>query len=84
MTYFHPDTDFFVKNNLTPPSVDAHGIDEDIRSKLKPLKLYGWKQEGNLLIAQSDMGEVVNTIPADVQLQGVDEQGNPILAKVKF
>lgn len=80
--YFHPDHDFYAKHDVTPPSVSPHGTEEDLRDKLKPLKLHSWRQEGNLLIAQSDMGQVVNHIPTDTIMTGLDNNGLPIFAKV--
>jgi hypothetical protein len=82
--YFHPDHDFYAKQNVTPPSVAGHGTEEDVRSKLEPLKLHSWRQEGNLLIAQSELGEVVNHLPTDTILSGLDDKGMPIFAKVKL
>jgi hypothetical protein len=64
------------------PTREPHGTEEDIRANLKPLTPSKWRLEGNKLIAETDMGELVNYIPTDYIMKGVDEQGLPILKKI--
>lgn len=81
--YKAPNSKFFEDKNLTPPSVSEHGTDEDIREKLKPLKVTSWHMEGNKLIGQTEMGEVVNYLSTDIIMTGVDEDNLPILTRIK-
>ena len=80
--YSAPNSDWFIKNNLTPPRVEQHGTEEEIREKLVELRPKQWRQEGNKLIGITDWGEVVNYLPTNVMLQGTDKDGNPIFTKI--
>ena len=80
--YYHPDTDFFTKRNLTVPSSTPHGLDEDIREKIKAVKPTSWRMEGNKLIGQSELGEVAQYISTEYILKGTDKEGLPILEKI--
>ncbi len=65
-----------------PSTHDPHGTDEDIKENLKPIRPTKWRQEGNKLIGDTEMGRVVQFVPTDMMLQGTDEKGLPILKKV--
>ena len=65
-----------------PPTHDPHCTDEDIKENLKPIRPTQWRQEGNKLIGDTEMGRVVQFVPTDMMLQGTDEKGLPILKKV--
>ena len=65
-----------------PPTHDPHGTAEDIKENLKPIRPTKWRQEGNKLIGDTEMGRVVQFVPTDMMLQGTDEKGLPILKKV--
>lgn len=80
--YKAPGTDWFLKNELTPPKTQPHGTDEDIRNNLKPAKMWGWKLVGNQLECETDLGKLVQTIPSDYILVGEDENNHPILRKI--
>ena len=82
MDYKAPGTKWFTDNELTPPIVSPHGTDEDIRSNLKPLKTWNWRQEGNLLTADTDHGILTQAIPTNVICTGTDANGLPILKKI--
>lgn len=82
--YKAPNTDWFLKNDLAPPEVTAHGTDDEIREKLKPLKTWGWKLEGNQLSCHTDMGVLCQTIPTDYVLAGEDADGKPLLRKIEL
>lgn len=64
---------------IAPPKTAEHG---DPSEHLKPLKPYRWRLEGNKLIGDTELGEVVNYIPTDYICRGMDENGLPILTKV--
>jgi hypothetical protein len=79
--YQPPNSDWFVKNNLPPPETLVHG---DIADKLKPLKTWNWRQQGNQLTADTDHGPLTQTIPTNVICTGTDKGGMPILEKIKL
>lgn len=75
--------DWFIRKGLTPPSHVPHLTEEEIRAKMKRLSATQWRQEGNKLIAKTEMGELVNFIPTNLLLKGVDAEGLPILEKIQ-
>ena len=77
------DAKFYEKAGVAPPSVIPHGLTvDDISKRVEPMKAKSWRQEGNMLIAITDWGEVANPIPTDRLLTGVDDNGLPILTKI--
>ena len=80
--YHHPDEDFLRKLGVAPPSVSAHATDEEISKNMKKLKPSSWRQEGNWLIGQTDMGELRQTVPTSHILTGTDDSGNPIFKRI--
>jgi hypothetical protein len=62
MRYFHPESDFYNKLKLPVPEATPHGTEEDISKKLVKLEAKSWRLEGNKLIAETEMGPVVNLI----------------------
>lgn len=67
---------------VVPPQSFPHGSDDDIRENMQVAKAKRWFQRGNELVAETDLGEVVNFIPTDMMLTGVDENNLPILKKL--
>jgi len=67
---------------LTPPSHTPHGSDDDIPSRLKRVEVKKWRQEGNRLIAETDVGELVNLIPTDYIMTGVNDDNLPTFKKI--
>jgi hypothetical protein len=82
MSYKPPFTEWYNKMDVKPPDSVTHGTDEDIRSKLKPTKMWGWKLEGNRLSCNTDMGKLVQSIPTNMILVGETPEGMPILQKM--
>lgn len=81
--YFHPDADYFRKVlNAPPPATASHATEEEISEKLKPVEMTNWRLEGNKLIAQTELGEVVNFIDPSYICEGTDNRGFPILKKI--
>ena len=66
----------------TPPTHSPHGTPEDIQENMKPIMPTRWRQEGNLLIGESDLGQIAQTIPTNKMLVGTDKNGFPILGDV--
>lgn len=64
------------------PSHNAHGTDAEIRGNLRSLQPRNWRQQGNQLIADTDMGPLVQTIPTNYLLDGTDDNGLPRFRKV--
>lgn len=81
--YYHPQTDFFVKRNLPPPTTVSHGLEDDIREKVTSVNPINWRMEGaGKLVADTDVGRLVQFVPTDLICTGTDSQGKPILAKI--
>lgn len=80
--YYHPDHDFWAKRKLPVPSVEMHGTEEDISAHMTKLKPTMWKLEGNKLIGETEMGQLVNFIPSNYILLGTGEDGLPILKEI--
>lgn len=80
--YYHPDKDWFVKHDLTPPSTTSHGVEADIMKNISQMKVKSWRLEGNKLIGEADAGRVMQTIPTDYICKGTDKNGLPILEKI--
>lgn len=82
MNYYHPDTDFFRKYGLSPPETISHGTEEDISERLKPSKPTNWRLEGNKLIADTEIGQIVNFIDPGYICTGTDNHGHPVLKRI--
>jgi hypothetical protein len=81
--YYHPDSDYYRKVlDAAPPVATGHGTEEDIRDKLKPMMPSKWRMQGNQLIAETENGTHVQTIPTSHILVGTNEKGLPIFKKV--
>jgi hypothetical protein len=74
----------FEKWQVKQPDHQPHGTDEDIRANLKRVKPRNWRMEGNELIADTDLGKLVQRIPVDYILTGEDASGLPVLEKINF
>jgi len=69
------------------PTHDFHGTDSlesPISTNLKSIRPRNWRQQGNQLIADTEMGSLVQTIPVDYLLDGVDTNGLPKFKKVVY
>jgi hypothetical protein len=75
--------DWFNRHGLTPPSHTPHGVTpDDIGDKLRPLKARSWRLEGNRLIAETDMGQVVNYIDPAYIMTGIDKNNLPVFKRL--
>lgn len=74
---------WFERHGLTPPTHIPHGVNpDDLAARLRPLKARSWRLEGNRLIAETDMGKVVNYIDPGVIMTGVDENNLPVFKRI--
>lgn len=80
--YSEKELEQFDRWNVPRPSHLPHGTDEDIRKNLKPMKAMSWRLEGNKLIAETEFGPVVNFLPTEYIMEGIDEKGLPKLRKL--
>lgn len=80
--YWHPETDAFRKMGAPLPVANVHGTDEQIRERLKPMKVDKWELQGNTLIGYADGVKMAQQIPTDMILLGTDENNLPILQKI--
>lgn len=72
------------KLGIEPPIISTHGTEEDIQRNLKRLMPIKWRQEGNQLIGQTEVGELRQSIPANQLLIGTDDKGMPIFREIKI
>lgn len=74
---------WYDKYNKARPTHIPHGITaENINEHMKELRPKTWHLKGNMLIGETDMGPLHQTIPTDVILVGIDENNLPIFRKV--
>lgn len=74
---------WFERHGLTPPTHVSHDATPDnLREKLRLLKVHSWRLEGNRLIAKTDMGEVVNYIDPGLVMTGVDGNNLPVFRRI--
>lgn len=78
-----PDQIELFKNWQLPlPTRELHGTPDDIRGNLKSINPRNWRQQGDKLIAETDIGPLINFLPTNIQLQGTDEDGLPTFKKL--
>jgi hypothetical protein len=73
------------KWGVARPSQDKHGEDSfsnPISDQLKSLNPRNWRQMGNMLICDTDVGEMHQTIPTTHLLDKLDERGLPTFKKL--
>ena len=80
--YHTPDEDFYRKLDVALPTTSQHGTEEGIASRLVPMMPKEWKLEGNQLIAETENGTHVQTIPTDYILTGTDKEGLPVFKRI--
>jgi hypothetical protein len=84
--YYHPDKDWYVKHKVAPPEAISHGVEDTLKNPLSEQipknRVSKWHLSGNKLIAQTELGEVVNIIPPEYVMRGVDKNNLPILEKI--
>ena len=70
---------WYRKHGQEPPERVSHDlVPDDIKNRVKELKPTNWRQNGNRLIADTEMGQLVQFLPTDKLLTGTDENGLPI------
>lgn len=85
MAFSEDQLKWYDKMGKARPTHIAHGITSDnLNEHMRKLKPTKWKLVGNQLHGQTEMGELVQTIPPEFILKGEDENGLPIFEKVKF
>lgn len=76
---------WYDKHSKARPTHIAHGVtSENINEHMQELRPSKWRLEGNKLIGETVMGPLVQTIPTNVILKGVDNSGLPIFAEVEL
>lgn len=78
---------WFDRHGKKRPDHFEHGLDskdDPISKKLKKLKPSSWRMEGNKLIGETEMGSLVQFLPTNIICTGTDEEGMPILQKIKI
>jgi len=81
--YYHPQRDFYNKFKMTPPSTVSHGTEDNVLERMTKLKPTDWRMEGpGKLVAQTELGKLVQFVNPNLICKGTDEDGSPILAKI--
>jgi phenylacetate-coenzyme A ligase PaaK-like adenylate-forming protein len=76
---------WYDKQGKARPSHTPHGVtSENIGEHMRELLPHTWKLEGNKLTGMTEMGPLVQMIPTDYVLKGMDDSGKPIFAKVEI
>lgn len=76
--------DWYQRNGVKSPESILHGTEEDITAKLSGTVHGAWQQMGNRLICtKCPNHHMTDPIPIDRLLMGTDNDGLPILAKIK-
>jgi hypothetical protein len=74
---------WYERHGAKPPEHILHDVTpDDLPKKMRRLKATNWRQEGNKLIADTEMGPLINFLPTDVILDGVDNEGLPKFRKL--
>lgn len=77
------DDKFYQRRGLAPPLHLPHDLTpEDISKRVQPINPRNWRAQGNRLIADTDLGPLVQFIPTDYIFTGVDEANLPTFRKV--
>jgi len=79
------DRKFYERLGVAEPTSDTHGEDSfehPLSENLKPVNPKNWRQSGNRLICDTEYGQLVQLIPTDKIMVGVDEKGHPILKDI--
>lgn len=74
---------FFERNGLETPRHIPHFTEEE-REKFKVQATHAWKQRGNQLFCNCELGTHTSYLPVDKILLGTEDDGTPILGDVKF
>ena len=70
---------------VKPPEVINHGAISEVDKKRERATMTNWRQEGNLLICDTQFGTLTNTIPTNKLFRGdLDEMGYPILTDITY
>lgn len=73
---------WFHKVGKTPPSHQPHGTETDIAQNMHPIKPNSWRVEGNKLIGDTEVGQLVQNIPTNLICTGTDDDGLPVFKKI--
>lgn len=77
---------WFDRMGKNRPTHEEHGVvdtwENPLSEQLPRLKTRNWRLEGNTLIADTDQGPLVQTIPTNYICKGTDDKGMPILVKI--
>jgi len=76
------DLKLFKEWGVPLPTRDAHGTEDDIRQNLKSVKPTNWRMEGNMLKADTELGELAQPLPTNLILTGTDDQGLPTFKQI--
>ena len=76
--------DEYAEWGVTPPEVTKHGSDTDLEGMRQRLPIKKWRQEGNRLIGECEIGRLVVHVPTNKILVGTDDNGLPVLTDISI
>jgi hypothetical protein len=77
------DDRWYTSRGLTPPEHISHGLTvDDISKRVVNVNARNWRAEGNRLIADTDVGPLIQFIPTSHIFTGIDDQGLPTFRKL--
>lgn len=66
----------------TPPTSVRHGTEEELEKTRVELTPKNYRLEGNKLISETEHGTLVQFIPTNRIMTGVDDRGMPVFKKI--
>lgn len=79
------DEKLYAENDVAPPLHIPHGGSiEELQEQYKVQAHHSWKQQGNQLVCDCELGYHVSFIPTTHMLQGTDDEGLPVLKKIQL
>lgn len=78
-----PEDGWYIRRGLTPPERVGHDlVPDDIKDRVKSVNPRNWRAEGNLLIADTDVGELKQPFDPAYLFTGTDKKGLPTFRKL--
>jgi len=76
------DKKLYQRLGIQEPEHIGHITEEDLAKKIKIEANHKWRQRGNKLICECELGNHVAFVPTSKILKGTDENGMPMLTEI--
>lgn len=75
---------FFDRHGVARPSFSPHGTEQEVLENMTQAKPGKWHMEGpGKLVTDTELGKLVYFLKPDQICTGTDNNGHPIIAKIK-